>query len=71
MDEVITYGVFWLSAWNSDQFTLFAGYFTKYEDAYKEYMELRKNPACIAARIVERVEHFEIVATTEAGGGEE
>ena len=66
MDEVISYGVFWKSRWSPDKFTSFSGYFTKYEDAYRSYKEVQSNPSCIAARIVELVEHFEVVATTEA-----
>ncbi|WP_304965874.1 hypothetical protein [uncultured Oscillibacter sp.] len=68
MDEVISYGVFWKSKWNPDKFTLFSGYFIKYEDAYRGYKEVQSNPSCIAARIVELTEHFEIVASTEEAG---
>ena len=48
MDEVISYGVFWKSKWNPDKFTLFSGYFIKYEDAYRGYKEVQSTPQNIS-----------------------
>lgn len=65
MDEIISYGVFWKSNWNPKDFKLFSGWYTNYEDAYKVYVNVQKNPACIATRIIEMCEHFEVVAEAE------
>ena len=67
MDEEITYGVFWKSSFCTNEFRLFSGWYTKYDDACKCYQDLKgSNPLCIEARIVEKCEHYEVVATTEA-----
>ena len=66
MEEQITYGVYWKSDWNPNEFTEFFTWLTTYDAAYKEYKKVLKNPACHAARIVERTENYEIVAEKEA-----
>lgn len=62
MDETITYGVFWRSRWNPDKFLPFMSWCTTYDGAYELYKDVQDNPACLEVRIIERCEHFEIVA---------
>lgn len=66
MDEKITYGVFWRSTLYGDTeiWMPFFNWFKDYSVALNEANEVRKNPACLAVKIVERVETFEDVPGT-------
>lgn len=67
MEEIITYGVYWKTEEDEerDKFHPFSAWHTTYDSAYHAYKEYLTNPACRAAQIIERVEHFEIVAQKE------
>lgn len=58
MEDKITYGVFWNTKINSDEWNLFSVWFTSYEEARKEAAFVFKNSRCRAVKIVERVETF-------------
>lgn len=62
MDDIITYGVFWKSVWSPTKFASFSAWFSSFDAASEEYEKLLKNPGCIAAELVERTEHFEVIA---------
>lgn len=62
LEDKFSYGVFWKEANRSNEFHQFSAWFSNYGDAYSTYEEVQKNPLCVKAMIVERSEHYEIVA---------
>lgn len=61
MEDQITYGAFWKTD-ESEDYKPFSCWFSNFSDAYKEACIAMKNPRCIATRVVERVETFEVTS---------
>ncbi len=61
MDDKITYGVFYRSKFNPDEWCIFSAWFESYEEARKEKRTARANTRFLEVRIVERVETFSFV----------
>lgn len=66
MDENITYGVYWQSKRSliPYEWHRFFDWLSVYEDAESMARELKRDPNCLAIKIVKRVETFEDVPGT-------
>ena len=71
LDDKITYGVFWRTALNPDEWRCFSAWFNSYEAAREEANLVLKNPRCISAVVVERVETFEFVFSADGLSSED
>ena len=65
MEDIITYAVFWRSKYNSE-WNHFTPWLERYSDAEEVMSVLLKNPACIEAAVVERIETFDFTIKREA-----
>ena len=65
MELEIKYGVFLKDKDNPEEWRIFAGWFSKYEDAYAVYNDLKSNISCLRRKIVESVTTYEDVAMCE------
>lgn len=53
-----TYGVYWKTKLNPDNWEIFSAWFTSYEAAKEEAKLALRNPRHIEVKVVERVETF-------------
>ena len=65
MEDNVTYAVFWRSKYNPE-WVSFTSWLVRSSDAEEVMSVVIKNPACIEAAIVERVETFDFVTKLEA-----
>lgn len=58
MDDRISYGVFWATKYQPNRWTMFCSWVDDYDAAMNCVYEAKRNPQCVAVKIVERVETF-------------
>ena len=61
MDDRITYGVYYRTKANPDEWRIFSAWFASYESAREEAQRASQNQRFLEVRIVERVETFSFV----------
>lgn len=63
MNDRITYGVYWRTKFEPNEWRLYIGWFDCYWDAVEEAKNALKNPRSLEVRVVERTETFESLDT--------